>query len=242
MIVWLLAIGAFISLIVFMYLEQNISKYISALAILLSAFLAALSVLKSIQNSKQSENNTALSKKKINLIYIDFVLLDIYRQIDFIKNEISHLNTRYESLTKKTAPHKIQETQCKYVEKEVNNIVNIASEYFIDTLNDRNIQLVKRRVTLEDKEILYSLDEGQRICLFEICGHLLTSEQLFSHVKNSKDGKILSKYVNSLDTLFEQLIYWITILKDDIQKEFPDFRVQSIEEYNNLHSKKSTES
>lgn len=243
-IAWLFGMISFLILIYLSLIQNDISKYISALAILLSAFLAALSVVRSIRHSKITESKNILARQKTNLTFLDFILLDIYRQICFINSESKHILVRHKKLHKTTNDttavfkNNIDNTssiraRILELEKEKADILNNANSYVVHTLKDRNQLLAKRRIQIEDKEILYSLDGGQRICLFEISGLMLSLEHAFSHINNSNHGIIvLDGYINSTEKLFENMQYWIKLLKDDIQKQFPDLRILSIDEFN----------
>lgn len=215
-IVWLLAIGAFTALIVFMYLDHDISKYISALAILLSAFLAALSVLKSIQSSKLSEANSALSKKKTNLIYIDFILLDIYRQIEYLQFELKPMYDQYENVK--------EQTQNKLTIKHY-------SEYLSDIIGDRSKQLEERRIQIEDKEILYSLSKEQRINVIHLCMNLVRFEQQLDHIKNSKNPESLYRLLLHIDDFFNTILEMIKRIKKYIHSENKDLEILSVDDY-----------
>lgn len=223
-IVWLLAIGAFITLIVFMYIERDIAKYISALAILLSAFLAALSVLKSIQNSKLSEANSALSKKKTNLIYIDFILLDIYRQIEYLQFELKPMYDKYKNLK--------EETQNKFIIKHY-------SEYLSDIIRDRSKQLEVRRTEIEDKEILYSLSKEQRINVIHLCMNLVRFEQQLDHIRNSKNPESLYRLLLHIDDFFNPILDMIKQIKEYIHADNEGLEILSVDDYLKAKNKKT---
>lgn len=222
-IVWILAIGAFTILIVFMCIERDIAKYISALAILLSAFLASLSVLKSIQNSKLSEANSALSKKKTNLIYIDFILLDIYRQIEYLQFELKPMYEQYKNMK--------EQTQNRVIIKH-------HSEYLSDIINDRSKQLEERRIQIEDKEILYSLSKEQRINVIHLLMNLVRFEQQLDHIKNSKNPESLYKLLLHIDDFFNPVLELIKLIKEYIHNENEGLDVLSVDDYIQAKNKK----
>ena len=103
-LLWVLAIGFFLAIGYNIINHEIELTSISALAILISAFLASLSVLKSINFSDETNKTSNLNKKNTNIVFLDFILLDIYRQIIFIQNEFLHLAKRHKKLLLKTLP------------------------------------------------------------------------------------------------------------------------------------------
>lgn len=246
-IIWCLGIITFFGISYLMFYERNIAKYISPLGILLSAFLAALSVIKSIDNTKKMNQESKISQKNINILHIDFILLDIYRQIKFMKLEISHMLERHEESInqyKKDKEKNIEITQSientlilkhiRRLESEKQALHNKLNEYIVKTLIDRVSQLSHRKIQLEDREVLHALDEGQRIVLFEICGNLVYLEQLLSHLKNYQSNKTLLTFHEKIYLLFGSIVKWIEFLKNDLNKNNPDLRILSIKEYEEM--------
>lgn len=245
-IVWCLGIITFLSISYIMLNERDIAKYISPLGILLSAFLAALSVIKSIDNTKKMNKESKISQKNINILHLDFILLDIYRQIKFMKLEIPHLLEKHESSInqykkdKKINIEAIQDVENNFVlkhirrlESEKKDLINKLNEYIVKTLIDRVSQLSHRKIQLEDKEVLNALDEGQRIILFEISGNLVNLEQLLSHLKNYQSSKLFV-FNEQICSLFDSIIKWIEFLKNDLNKNNPNSRILSINEYEEI--------
>lgn len=218
-LLWILAIAFFI------YISKSILdnkidlSSISALAILLSAFLASLSVLKSINFSNQTTIETNLNKKNTNLVFFDFVLLDIYRQITFIKNEFLHLSQRHSKLLEK------KHENC--------SIVDEANSYLINLIVSRKNQLLNRLKQLEDREILFSLDEGQRIIVFKISNDISTINELLDHIIHSKNVKVFNSFIEENQALFDHLLNLIEVIKKDFEVNYSDLRILSIKEFKN---------
>ena len=206
-----------ISLFVYFIFSDKRMDYISAIAILLSAFLASLSVLKSINHSNKINNQNLLHNKHTNIIHLDFLLLDLYRQIKLVKNEFEHISERHIQLHAKTNVCKISK--------------NDADEYLLNMLTDRKEQLLKRLSQIEDKEILYALDEGQRIILLKISNYILLLEEYFNHIENSNNVNVFNSFVQDNSELFTKILKLIEILKQDIEKEYSDLTILLLEKY-----------
>lgn len=245
--IWCLGIITFLSISYLMFYEKDIAKYISPLGILLSAFLAALSVIKSIDNTKKMNQESKISQKNISILHLDFILLDIYRQIKFMKLEIPHLLGKHEESMNQYKKDKEKNVEIiksienalalkhiRRLENEKKELINKLNEYIVKTLIDRVSQLSHRKIQLEDKEVLHALDEGQRIILFEICGNLVYLEQLLSHLKNYQSNKTLLTFHEKIYLLFDSIVKWIEFLKNDLNKNNPDLRILSIAEYEKM--------
>lgn len=220
-LLWLLAIGFF------MVIGYNIINHeieltsISALAILISAFLASLSVLKSINFSDETNKISNLNKKNTNIVFLDFILLDIYRQIIFIQNEFLHLAKRHEKLIQNRQPN------CQ--------VVDDADEYILNLVLSRKTQLINRVKQLEDKDILYSLDEGQRIVILKISNDIYTITDFFDHIIYSKNTKVFNSFLTDNQEIFSRVLKLIEVLKNDFEKEYPNIQILSTEEFLNEH-------
>ncbi len=218
-LLWALAIYFFI-LISKNILENKIDlSSISALAILISALLASLSVLKSINFSNQTNIENNLKRKHTDLIFLDFVLLDIYRQITFVKNEFLHLSKRHSKLL--DSKHE----NCP--------IVYEADSYLVNLIISRKNQLLNRLKQLEDREILFSLDEGQRIMVFNISNDISTIEIFLDHIIHSKNLSVFNSFIEENQKLFDHLLNLIAVLKKDLETDYSDLRILSIEELKN---------
>lgn len=112
-------------------------------------------------------------------------------------------------------------------------------DFFIKTLIERNTFLTNRKIQIEDKEILSILDEGQRICLFEISVNLGLIDSSLSHLKSSYDANLMSKHIETSKSIFEVINHLIKIFKDDIQKEYPELCILSMDDYNKFHKKEA---
>jgi hypothetical protein len=119
--------------------NDNIAFYLSSFAILISAFIASISLMKSIQNSNKLANELKITTINKDVLQMHYLLIALH-------NEISSLIGTYES-----------------IKSVVNKFGTIEENYFLlDILKiDRNI-VIERYNKLESSQFLLSLDSSER--------------------------------------------------------------------------------
>lgn len=224
---WAIGILVFSILIYRVVAIEDNSLYISAVAILISAFLASLSMIKSIQNSKLIEDNKIQKEKGTLLLRFEYLLIVLLHQINGFNSQFPTFINRVVKLNKK-------DVHC-------NEYLSLPNDFFFSTLIETNNQFSSIRKELESQDLYKYIESGNRMLLVELCIKLSEFESLLNLIIHSKSTSesILDNFNKNIKKLTSSINQLIELQKLDIEKNHPSESLYTMDEYSNFYKKES---
>lgn len=226
-LLWLLVIVIFPTLVFAVYLTtlsndtDSFFKLLVPIGIILSAALASLSLMKSIDNTNRIERNKKLNLEKSSTEFIQFMLLDLHHQLLI-------LNSGYQSLSRLN----------KYSLKDYfNDSVNIDEEFknYIATYPDTkevtffNQQIIDSDFVINnlwekinDKDLVYNSTQENKEIIVNLKRILFAINKTFKSIQKSYgDYKYQESNIGYNESKKEYLTQLVTL--DITLKKFMEF-------------------
>ncbi len=216
-IFWIIGIYIFATLIYKSTLTNDNALYISAIAILISSFLASLSMIKSIHNSKLIEKSKIEKEKEVLILHFEYLLLSSL-------DKINTFNTRFQSDLKR-----MKSPNCG--NDEVQKVYN---NYFISNIIESSTQLNNIKKELENPDLYKYIEDGNRLLLVHICMELANFEQILNALKTTQEHlslTLIDKVNPDINMITKKIISLIKIQKENLEENHPSESLCTIDEY-----------
>lgn len=224
-----------IGFIVFTFLSYKIytiehnSLYISAIAILISAFLASLSMIKSIRNSQLIEKAKIEQEKETLILHFEYLLISLF-------HKTKKFNEEFPTFIKRVAKiNNIQKDTCE-------NILTLSNDFFFMTLMETKKQFNDIRKELEKQELYKYIGSGNRMILVESCLKISEFEAYLGMIINSKltSELLLKNFQPIIESITNSINSLVEIQKLDLEKEHPSESLYTLDEYNKNNGYENT--
>ncbi|MDY0124326.1 hypothetical protein [Sulfurimonas sp.] len=226
---WTIAFLVFIILSYKIYTIKDNSLYISAFAILISAFLASLSMIKSIRNSQLVEKNKTEKEKETIILHFEYLLILLLHKTKKFNEEFSTHIKRVANINNQ------QEVTCQ-------KKLNLSNDFFFLTLIETKKQFNDIRRQLENQDLYKYIKSGNRMILVESCLKISELEMFISMLINSKSTSelLLKDFEKIINTLTSNINSLIKVQKLDIEKNHPSESLYTLTEYGDYKGTKKS--
>lgn len=229
MFFWAIGFFIFIVLSYKIYTLENNSLYISAVAILISAFLASLSMIKSIRNSQLIEKTKVELEKETIILHLEYLLI-------FSFHKTKKLNEEFPTFSKRVS--NINNQHKDFCE---NKLIQ-SNDFFFLTLIETKKQFHEIRRELENQDLYKYIGSGNRMILVELCIRISELEKYLDMIINSKltSELLLKDFQLIIDSITNSITSLVEIQKLDLEKEHPSESLYTLDEYNMYNDYKNT--
>ncbi len=212
---WLLGLIVLVYLADKIYVFDNNVYYISAFAILISAFLASLSMMKSINITINNENSKIHDEEKNLILHLEYILLIL---LDYL--------TRFE----KTVNLHIK----RMSENNKNtHIKDLKKDFFMNELISSKETFEDIRNKLENPRFYNFIESGNRMLLVRICILIYDIERSLNLLINSQniEKEILETFNTTIEKNVKALKGYAKTQKSDLEKNQKFESLYTLEEF-----------
>lgn len=229
---WFTGLISFIMLVYKILTTSDNSLFLGAFAILISAFLASLSMIKSINNAKEIEKKKIDSDKETLILHLEYILLDLLDKTQQFQRDFPKFVDRTLKLQKDSNINTFSDDDSIVtLQEDIKNTIKSANNFFIGTMVERKRQFSQRKIELENPNIYKYLEDGNRMLLIYICLKISELEMFLDLLEKSQVIAIVESMKQTIDNLCSSLIELIKLQKTDLEKNHPTQSLFTIEEY-----------